>query len=158
MNPEVRSELAPSGVLRAGIDLANFLLVTGRGPEGEPRGVAPGMAAGIAERIGVDIACVPFATPSELADAGGGGDDVRDIGLIGAEPARRDRLVIARVSKLLRQAPGSLRRRKVVQGRERMDEPDSMRGWTREPRHRKWAMAGRGRERVQKVPRDARCG
>ena len=73
MNPEVRSELAPSGVLRAGIDLANFLLVTGRGPEGEPRGVAPGMAAGIAERIGVDIACVPFATPSELADAGGGG-------------------------------------------------------------------------------------
>ena len=88
MNPEVRSELAPSGVLRAGIDLANFLLVTGRGPEGEPRGVAPGMAAGIAERIGVDIACVPFATPSELADAAG--DDVWDIGLIGAEPARAE--------------------------------------------------------------------
>ena len=88
MNPEVRSELAPSGVLRAGINLANFLLVTGRGPGGEPRGVAPDMAAGVAERLGVDIAYVPFATPSELADAAG--DDVWDIGLIGAEPARAE--------------------------------------------------------------------
>ena len=86
MNPEVRSELAPSGVLRAGINLANFLLVTGRGPEGEPQGVAPDMAAEIAERLGADVAYVPFATPSELADAAG--DDVWDIGLIGAEPAR----------------------------------------------------------------------
>lgn len=88
MNPEVRSELAPSGVLRAGINLANFLLVTGRGPEGEPQGVAPDMAAEIAERLGADVAYVPFATPSELADATG--DDVWDIGLIGAEPARAE--------------------------------------------------------------------
>ena len=88
MNPEVRSELAPSGVLRAGINLANFLLVTGRGPEGEPQGVAPDMAAEIAERLGADVAYVPFATPSELADAAG--DDVWDIGLIGAEPARAE--------------------------------------------------------------------
>ena len=88
MNPEVRSELAPSGVLRAGINLANFLLVTGHGPEGEPQGVAPDMAAEIAERLGADVAYVPFATPSELADAAG--DDVWDIGLIGAEPARAE--------------------------------------------------------------------
>ena len=88
MNPEVRSELAPSGALRAGINLANFLLVTGRSPEGDPRGVAPDMAAEIAERLGVPITYVPFATPSELADAAA--DDVWDIGLIGAEPARAE--------------------------------------------------------------------
>ena len=88
MNPEVRSELAPSGVLRAGINLANFLLVTGRGPDGEPQGVAPDMAAAIAARLGVDVAYVPFATPSELADAAT--DDAWDVGLIGAEPARAE--------------------------------------------------------------------
>ena len=70
MNPEVRSELAPSAALRAGIDLADFLLVTGRGPEGEPRGAAPDLAAEIAARLGVDAACVPFATPSELPRSG----------------------------------------------------------------------------------------
>ena len=86
MNPEVRSELAPSGTLRAGINLANFLLVTGRSPEGNPEGVAPDMAAEIARRLDVPIAYVPFETPAKLADAAG--DDVWDIGLIGAEPAR----------------------------------------------------------------------
>ena len=86
MNPDVRSELAPSGILRAGINLANFLLVTGRSPEGDPEGVAPDMAAEIARRLDVPIAYVPFETPAKLADAAG--DDVWDIGLIGAEPAR----------------------------------------------------------------------
>ena len=86
MNSDVRSELAPSGTLRAGINLANFLLVTGRTPDGDPEGVAPDMAAEIAGRLGVPIAYVPFATPSELADAAA--DDAWDIGLIGAEPAR----------------------------------------------------------------------
>ena len=86
MNPEVRSELAPSGTLRAGINLANFLLVTGRSPEGDPEGVAPDMAAEIARQLDLPIAYVPFETPAKLADAAG--DDVWDIGLIGAEPAR----------------------------------------------------------------------
>ena len=88
MNPDVRAELAPSGTLRAAINLANFLLVTGRTPDGDPEGVAPDMAAEIATRLGVPIAYVPFDTPAMLADAAG--DDVWDIGLIGAEPARAE--------------------------------------------------------------------
>ena len=88
MNPDVRSELAPRGTLRAGINLANFLLVTGRTAGGDPEGVAPDMAAEIARRLDVPIAYVPFDTPSELADAAT--DDVWDIGLIGAEPARAE--------------------------------------------------------------------
>jgi hypothetical protein len=30
--PEIVAELAPTGVLRAGINLSNFLLVTGKSP------------------------------------------------------------------------------------------------------------------------------
>ena len=88
MNPDLVSELAPGGTLRAGINLANFLLVTGRSPDGDPEGVAPDMAAEIARRLGVPITYVPFDTPSELAEAATG--DVWDIGLIGAEPARAE--------------------------------------------------------------------
>ena len=86
MNRALSRELAPSGTLRAGINLSNFLLVTGRGPAGEPRGVAPDLAAEIAKRLGVPVVHVPFATPAELA--GAVGHERWDIGLIGAEPAR----------------------------------------------------------------------
>jgi polar amino acid transport system substrate-binding protein len=84
--PDVIAELAPTGVLRAGINLANLLLVSGKAPRGEPEGVAPDMAREIASRLGVPVAYVPFARPGELADAAGRG--VWDIGLIAAEPAR----------------------------------------------------------------------
>ncbi|MCX7961877.1 MAG: ABC transporter substrate-binding protein, partial [Burkholderiales bacterium] len=51
----LRRELAPTGRLRAGINLANFLLVTGRTPAGEPDGVAPDLAREIARRLGVPV-------------------------------------------------------------------------------------------------------
>ena len=44
MSEQARAELAPTGVLRAGINLSNFLLVTGITPEGEPEGVSPDIA------------------------------------------------------------------------------------------------------------------
>jgi polar amino acid transport system substrate-binding protein len=90
MSREVIAELAPHGVLRAGINMGNFLLVTGKSPSGDPAGVAPDMAREIAERLGVPVKYVPFARPGELADAAG--TDVWDIGLIGAEPARAERI------------------------------------------------------------------
>ncbi len=82
----IRSELAPRGVLRAGINLSNALLVSGRAPSGDPVGVAPDMAREIATRLGVPVVYVPYASPGPLADAAGA--DEWDIGLIGAEPAR----------------------------------------------------------------------
>ena len=90
MSPEVIAQLAPTGVLRAGINMGNFLLVTGRGPAGEPDGVSPSMARAIAERLGVPVQYVPYARPSELADAAGTG--AWDIGLIGAEPQRAEKI------------------------------------------------------------------
>jgi polar amino acid transport system substrate-binding protein len=85
-----RTQLAPAGVLRAAINMGNFLLVTGRGPAGEPQGVAPDMAAEVARRLGVAVQYAPFARPNALADAAD--DGVWDIGLIGAEPARAARI------------------------------------------------------------------
>jgi polar amino acid transport system substrate-binding protein len=86
MLEQARAKLAPTGVLRAGINMANFLLVTGSTPEGDPEGVSPDMARAVAERLGVRLKLVPFKTPGELADAAV--DDVWDIGNIGAEPER----------------------------------------------------------------------
>ncbi len=86
----VVSQLAPHGVLRAGINMSNFLLVTGRSASGDPEGVSPSMARVIADRLGVPVKYVPFPKPGELADQAG--QDVWDIGLIGAEPARAEKI------------------------------------------------------------------
>lgn len=44
----VRADLAPAGVLRVGINMSNFLLVTGKTESGNLLGVSPSMAAGAA--------------------------------------------------------------------------------------------------------------
>lgn len=88
MSPEVLSQLAPTGVLRAGINMSNFLLVTGRDAAGDPDGVSPGLARAIAERLGVPVRYMPYPRPGELADAVGDWD----IGLIGAEPQRAEKI------------------------------------------------------------------
>ena len=88
--PDAKAELAPTGVLRAAINLSNFLLVTGKSANGDPEGVAPDMACAIADRLGVPVKYVMFPRPGELADAATKG--VWDIGLIGAEPARAEQI------------------------------------------------------------------
>jgi polar amino acid transport system substrate-binding protein len=87
-SPTVIAELAPTGVLRAGINLSNFLLVTGKAANGDPVGVSPDMAKAIADRLGVPVKLVAFKSPGELADEVG--KNVWDIGLIGAEPQRAE--------------------------------------------------------------------
>lgn len=88
MTDDIVAQLAPTGVLRAAINLGNFLLVTGKRPNGDPEGVSPDMAAEVARRIGVDVQYVPMATPGEIADTAG--QNIWDIGNIGAEPKRAE--------------------------------------------------------------------
>src|SRR6266403_5017813 len=83
---EVASELAPTGVLRAAINMGNFLLVTGKSPSGDPEGVSPDMAREIATQLGVPVKYMKLAEPGEVADDAEKG--LWDIGLIGAEPQR----------------------------------------------------------------------
>ncbi len=84
----VRAALTPHGVLRAGINLSNGLLVSGRTADGDPDGVSPDMARAVAAALGVPCVLVPFETPGVLADAVA--RDAWDIGLIGAEPQRAE--------------------------------------------------------------------
>jgi len=87
---DVISRLTRRGVLRAGINVANGLLVSRMSLSGDPEGIAPDIAREIAARLGVQVTYVPFASPGELTDAAE--DDVWDIGLIGVEPERAKRI------------------------------------------------------------------
>ncbi|MEO5898853.1 MAG: transporter substrate-binding domain-containing protein [Ilumatobacteraceae bacterium] len=78
--------LAPGGVLRAAINLSNFLLVTGRGPDGAPIGVSPDMARELARHLDVEVQLRSYTSPGDLADDAA--SDTWDVGNIGAEPAR----------------------------------------------------------------------
>ncbi len=87
MTDKARAELAPTGVLRAGINLSNFLLVTR--PHGKIRTGRRFARHGQGARRIARRACPPyvsFKSPGELADQAG--KNVWDIGLIGAEPQR----------------------------------------------------------------------
>lgn len=120
MTSELAQELAPTGKLRAGINLSNFLLVTGKADNGDPQGVSPSMAAEIASRLGLEVEYVPFKTPGELADAAL--DDVWDIGLIGAEPQRAQHIAFTAAYVEIKATylvpPGS-----TIQSIEEVDQP-----------------------------------
>ncbi len=90
MHEDVIAELASTGTLRVGINTNNFLLVTGKSASGDPEGVAPDFAHEIAARLGVPVSYVPCAGANVLADAVDAGQ--WDIALIGAEPARAEKI------------------------------------------------------------------
>ena len=90
MTPDILSQLAPAGILRAAINMGNRLMVSGAGPSGVPIGVAPDMAAAAAERLGVKLVCVPYESPALMAAVAESGD--WDIALIGADPARAEKI------------------------------------------------------------------
>lgn len=120
MSAEVLAQLAPTGVLRAGINMSNFLLVTGRSASGDPEGVSPSMARAVAERLGVPVQYVPFPKPGALADAVGTG--AWDIGLIGAEPQRAETIAFtaayAEIEATYMVPPGS-----PITGIDQVDQP-----------------------------------
>lgn len=88
INPTVKAELAPTGKLRAAVNMGNFLLVTDKAENGDPIGVSPDMAAEIAQRLDVPLVLIPYASPGAVADAVA----EWDIGNIGAEPQRAEQI------------------------------------------------------------------
>ena len=86
MDKAIKDALAPKGVLRAGINLSNFLLVSGKLHDGSPEGISPDLAKRIAEEIDTPCEFVTFDRPSELADAVD--MDLWDIGNIAFEAER----------------------------------------------------------------------
>ena len=90
MNKALALEMAPTGTLRVALNMINFLLISGKSPEGVPVGVAPDLARTIADRIGVPLQLIQYGSPGELADDAD--KNVWDIGLIGAEPVRAQKI------------------------------------------------------------------
>ena len=88
--PAAVAALAPTGTLRAAINLSNFLLVSRVDAQGVPEGVSPDMARELAKSLEVDLELLTFESPGALADAATTG--VWDIGNIGAEPARAEHI------------------------------------------------------------------
>ena len=83
---EARSVLAPTGTLRAGINMSNFLLVSATDATGRPDGLSPSVARALARALDVDVELVLFDSPGVLADAVN--DDMWDIANIAFEPER----------------------------------------------------------------------
>lgn len=86
ISPQVKEQLAPDGVLSAAVYLGNFLLVTGRSPNGEPTGIAPDICRAVAARLGVQLKLFGCETQDEVVDFAATGKC--GIVLVGSDPAR----------------------------------------------------------------------
>ena len=65
----ISKQLAPTGILRVGINMSNFLLVSGVNSAGFPEGVSPDLGERIAKELNIPYKLVQYKRPGELADA-----------------------------------------------------------------------------------------
>lgn len=86
----VRAEFAPTGTLRVGINMSNFLLTAKDDATGVPKGVAVDLGRELASRLGLPVEIVPYPNPGALADAAKTG--AWDVGFLGAEPQRANEI------------------------------------------------------------------
>ncbi len=81
-----RRELTPTGTLRVGLNLANFLLINPGTGQTKPEGIVPDLAQELAQELGVSLQFVPYAAPGPLGDAVDQG--AWDVAFLADEPAR----------------------------------------------------------------------
>jgi polar amino acid transport system substrate-binding protein len=81
----VRAELAPTGALRAGMNLQNNLF-TVRDASGELRGVAVDVLQELGRRLGVPVSYVMYETPGKVADDAA--KSKWDVAILAIEPTR----------------------------------------------------------------------
>ena len=82
----ISKKLAPTGILRVGINMSNFLLINGKNSDGSPDGVSPDIGKKLARKLNVKCKLVQFKKPGLLADAVN--EDMWDIGNIACEKER----------------------------------------------------------------------
>jgi polar amino acid transport system substrate-binding protein len=84
--PAARSELAPSGTLRVGINYNNRVLATRDPAGGDSRGVAVDLAREIGRRLAVPVELVPYTAAGRMADGAKAGE--WDIAFLADDPGR----------------------------------------------------------------------
>jgi polar amino acid transport system substrate-binding protein len=90
MSPALVSAFAPSGTLRASINLGNPILANKDAATGEPVGVSIDLAREFARRLGVGIELVVFEKAAASVDAVK--NEKADIGFFAIDPARSEGL------------------------------------------------------------------
>ena len=65
----ISKKIAPTGELRVGLNMSNFLLVNSKDINGLPGGVSPDIGKKIAKELNVNCKLVQFERPGLLADA-----------------------------------------------------------------------------------------
>ena len=86
MPPEIRSELAPTGTLRAAINFGNPVLAQKDPVTGEPRGVSVDLARELGRRLNVPVELVTYDAAGKVFDAFKSG--VWDIAFLAIDPER----------------------------------------------------------------------
>ncbi len=86
ISPAIRSDLAPTGTLRVGINHGNLVLAQKNATTGELRGVAVDLAHELAQRLGVPVQLVQYASAGQMTDALATG--AWDVAFLAREPGR----------------------------------------------------------------------
>ena len=86
LHPDAAALLAPTGRLRASINLGNPILAGNDPATGEPRGVSVDLARALAQRLGVPLDLVTFPAATKSVDAVTSG--VADVGFFAIDPQR----------------------------------------------------------------------
>jgi polar amino acid transport system substrate-binding protein len=82
----VRSDLAPTGKLRVGINHGNLVLAQKNPATGEVKGVAVDMAHELGRRLGVPVELVQYSSAGQMTDALAAG--AWDVAFLAREPGR----------------------------------------------------------------------
>ena len=86
MIDDIIKKIAPTGVLRVGVNMSNFLLVNSKDKLGVIDGVSPGIGKKLAKELNISFEIVQFANPGLLVDAVDNNE--WDIGNIASEKER----------------------------------------------------------------------
>ena len=86
MIDDIIKKIAPTGILRVGVNMSNFLLVNSKDKLGVIDGVSPGIGKKLAKELNISFEIVQFANPGLLADAVDNNE--WDIGNIASEKER----------------------------------------------------------------------
>jgi polar amino acid transport system substrate-binding protein len=86
VSPAIRSDFAPTGTMRVGINHGNLVLAQKNATTGEVKGVAVDMAQELGRRLGVPVELVQYTSAGQMTDALAAG--AWDVAFLAREPGR----------------------------------------------------------------------